>query len=124
MEFETKLVKILLEAGILAGEYQWQQDAEHIFQGLFAMRPDAEEPFIGLALTKIMANASGEAVRILRDEALRVHPDSALLQAYLALALKQAGNIHESENLARGIVAAGKDAAAVRFASAVLDEGV
>ncbi len=122
MEFDSQLGKIMLEAGILAGIYQWHEEAERIFKGLFEMKVGSEEPVIGYALTKIMANKSSEAVQILRDEALRFYPDSEMLKAFLALALKLAGNTYESEQTAQSVTATGKNQTAVRLASAVLKE--
>jgi|YelNatPaOPRAMG01_1025707.scaffolds.fasta_scaffold01323_14 Flp pilus assembly protein TadD len=122
MEFENRLVKILMELGIMAGGYHWKDEAEKIFRGLRIMRPQAEEPFVGLALMWMMAGGQEEAVKLLKDEALSLHPESEVLKAYLALALKLAGRNHESEKIAKDLASAGKNETAVRFAENLLRE--
>ncbi|BDV01957.1 hypothetical protein TDMWS_20420 [Thermodesulfomicrobium sp. WS] len=122
MEFESRLVKVLMEAGIAAGVYGWKDDAEKILQGLLSMRPNAEEPYIGLALIRIMAERHDEAVQMLRDEALPLHPESDLLRAFLALALKLSGKNHESEHIAKKVTATEKNTTAARLVSTILSE--
>jgi Flp pilus assembly protein TadD len=122
MEFDSRLVRTLMELGIIASIYQWKDDAEKIFNGLRSMRPEAEEPFIGLALMSMASGEYEETVRMLRDEALKVHPESELLKAFLALALKLSGNSHESEKIAKQIASSGKHPSAVRLATGILQE--
>ncbi|MGC8720391.1 MAG: hypothetical protein ACP5TY_10350, partial [Thermodesulforhabdaceae bacterium] len=63
-----------------------------------------------------------EAVRVLRDEALRLNPESEMLQAFLALALKLSGNSYESEKIAQNVASTGKNQSAVRLANVVLKD--
>ncbi|MEJ5301187.1 MAG: HrpB1 family type III secretion system apparatus protein [Thermodesulforhabdaceae bacterium] len=122
MEFESRLVKILMELGMMASGYHWKDDAEKIFTGLRVMRPQAEEPFIGLALMWMMAGSNDEAVQILKNEALSRHPESEVVKAYLALALKLSGRTSESEQVARELIAAGKNEKALQFVENLLKE--
>ncbi len=122
MEFESRLVRVLMEVGMVAGAYRWKSEAEKIFAALRAMRPDREEPFIGIAMTWMMDGQPDEAVRLLQKEALPHHPESELLRAYLALALKLSGRVHESETLAREVIATGKNETVIRLVTDLLRE--
>ena len=80
-------IRLLSEIGFMAASLGLAQPATRIFQGLKILRPDQPFIFIGLALAHMLVGSWSEAVYILRDEGLRIIPDSHELQLYLSLVL-------------------------------------
>lgn len=70
-----------------------------LFQSLQLLRPDSILPLIGLALNDLAAKRPEDAVRILRDEALKRHPGDAEAMAFLGLALQKAGQNAEAHKV-------------------------
>lgn len=97
MSISSELSRRLAEIGFMAGGYGLTPQSRVIFEGLQAALPDSEYPLIGLALNHINTGKPGEAVKILQDQALKKHPDSALVHAFLALALRLAGHTQAAE---------------------------
>lgn len=122
MDFDTPLVRKMMEIGMLASGHGFVEEAESIFSGLQEMRPEREEPIIGRALLKMNTGKPDEAVRILRDEAIKKNPKSDLAHAYLALALKLAGQVAEGLKVAEELSAKAENSEALRLAKAILEE--
>lgn len=70
-----------------------------LFKALQLLRPDSNLPLIGLALNDLAAKRPDDAVRILRDEALKRQPGDAEAMAFLGLALQKAGQNAESRKV-------------------------
>jgi len=122
MDFESRLASLLMELGLMASSYGWRDDAEHILAGLLAMRPHAEEPFVALALMHMMDAKYDEAVAVLREKAIPLHPQSDILHAFLALALRLDGKVSESDQIAEHVISKGKNANAIRLSETMLRE--
>ena len=122
MEIERKLLQLLMEAGNLASGYGYFPEAEIIFNGLRAVRPESEYPLIGLALAKMNARKNLEAIKVLADETLKVNPESDLAKSFLGLALKTSGLREESCTVLREVIAADRDKIAVNIARNLLAE--
>jgi len=88
-------VRRLLEIGYIAAGNGYFADAELIFRGVAAVRPESSAPAIGRAVAALNRGAAGEAVRLLEAERER-SPSDALSQAFLGLALRSAGRNAEA----------------------------
>lgn len=97
MSVRPELSQKLAEIGFMAGGYGLVPQSRIIFEGLQAALPDSEYPFIGLAMAHIHTGQAGEAVKILQEQALKQHPDSPLVRAFLALALRMSGHTQAAE---------------------------
>src|SRR5688572_26663371 len=97
MSFEVgaESLRRLLEVGYVAAGNGYFAEAEAIFRGLAAVRPDSSAPAIGRAVSALNRGMAGDAVGLLEAERKR-SPSDALVQAFLGLALRSAGRNAES----------------------------
>jgi len=98
-EVEPELLRLLLRLGYMAAWQGWQREAVAIFQAVRAARPQSELPAIGAAVLAMMAGNSELAVQMLREEALRLNPDSDYAKAHLGCALRLNGQDEEGLKL-------------------------
>lgn len=99
----------LARAGSLASFCCLDDDAQIIYDGLRAVRPDNVDVLVGLATMKINAHHPQEAIVILRDMALKLDPKHTTAKCFLGLALEDAGRHGESEQVLREVVDSGGD---------------
>lgn len=97
MALRPEMTRRLAEIGFMAGGYGLIPQSRSIFEGLQAALPESEYPLIGLALNHVHTGNPAEAVKILQDQALQRHPDSAMVRAFLGLALRLAGHAQAAE---------------------------
>jgi len=122
MDIDAKKLRLLMQVGFLAGEYGFSGDAETIFEGVRAVRPESESPLIGLAFAKMSSDQMEESIRILEEEALKLNPESDLARGFLGMALKFSGRTEECSRLMKEVVDRNRDEAAVKMARTILDE--
>lgn len=103
----SKEIRLLSEVGFMAASLGLAQPATRIFQGLKTLRPDQPFIFIGLALAHMLVGSWTEAVYILRDEGLRIIPDSHELQLYLSLVLFASQQPSQGERILSALLANG-----------------
>ena len=120
MKFEVGVdsLRRLLEIGYVAAGNGYFAEAETIFRGVAAMRPESSAPVIGRAVSALNRGMAAEAVRLLEAERQR-SPDDALVQAFLGLALRSAGRNAES-TAALAALSDSADAVAAAMAQALL----
>ncbi|CAK0781504.1 conserved hypothetical protein [Gammaproteobacteria bacterium] len=121
LEIASEWVRRVGEIGLLAAGHGEIEAAHRIFDGMVAIRPDSEYPWIGKAIAELQAGRVTEASRLLRDEALKRNPKSLEAQAFLGLALTRAGFASEAETTLRVVSAADPDQAAGQMARALLE---
>lgn len=92
-------LRLLGELGLLAASRGLHHEGELIAAALAAWRPDNAIAGIIRAIAAMSRGQNDEAVRILRDDALRAEPDSAEAQALLGLALENAGYRHAASTV-------------------------
>jgi predicted Zn-dependent protease len=117
-------MRLIAQIGFLAARENQQAPARSIFRALRVARPDSVLPFIGLAVAEIRAGHHAEAARLLRDEALPLHPDSGEIGAFLGLALVEGGRSDEARRVLQRVVESDTAPAAephVRMARKLLD---
>lgn len=119
----AETVRLLTEVGFLAAGWGMADEAMTIMAGLKELRPARGAAFVGMALAHMNTNRAGEAVRVLRDEALPAvaTEDVDMVRAFLALALKLDGRPRESAEELDRIPPDSSDALAQRMAASLRD---
>ncbi|HOB61155.1 MAG TPA: HrpB1 family type III secretion system apparatus protein [Candidatus Competibacteraceae bacterium] len=112
MNMDDDLIKLLAELGFIAGGYGLIAQTDAIVGALEALRPDSERPYLIQALARINFRDAAGAERILREQALKLNPDSAMAKAYLGLALHVQGRINERDRILEEAIASGDEEAA------------
>jgi Flp pilus assembly protein TadD len=124
LENDSQLPKLLMEIGYVATGAGFNREAVTIFEGVAALRPDSEMPWIGLAVVELNGGRPNEARRLLQNEALRRAPQNETAKSFLGLALKQAGHSAESFAILNEVADHGRDAAARAMASGLLGRNI
>ncbi|WP_417796432.1 tetratricopeptide repeat protein [Terasakiella pusilla] len=114
----TDDLKVLMEAGFLAANGGMTKQAQTIFEGVLAVRPESEYAYIGQAVTLLTSEKHDEAIKVLRDDALRINPDCLQAKMILAMTLKLAGRGSECDRVVDQLHRSG-DSAAKEFANAL-----
>ncbi|MDR3144624.1 MAG: hypothetical protein LBT64_03980 [Puniceicoccales bacterium] len=115
----TELVQLLMELGYVAVGRGLQLQAQAIFDGLAAARPNSEIPLIGLAVCKINFGDFLGASKILAEQALRINPDSGMAKCFLAMAIKEIGGKREAEELIGQVIETCEEPAAKKLAESL-----
>ncbi|CAM2009302.1 tetratricopeptide repeat protein [Acanthopleuribacter pedis] len=89
---EAEVLPLLLQAAVLGATFGFREEAKTICAKLSEIRPDSEIPWIALAYAQMSVGKHRQAVKVLEKYALPRNPDHPLTQAFLALALKLAGD--------------------------------
>ena len=119
MTVSTELVRQLMEVGYVAAGCGLSAEADRIFQGVKAVRPDSEAPVVGRAVAWMNAGKAPEAIGMLQAELQRL-PESDVLMAFLGLAMQMAGLGQASETVLKQVVESGRDPSATAMADAIL----
>ena len=121
-EFERSFLQLMMEIGFLAAGYGYFQEADVIFEGLKELCQESSSPSIGLAFSKMCRNEFDDAINILENEAKKSPDNKDLIEAYLALALRLAGQSKRAKTIAQNLVEKGNQEAAINMAKAILEE--
>jgi predicted Zn-dependent protease len=124
MQIDDDTVKLLAEIALMAGGYGMTARADAIVVGLEQARPDNERPHLLRAITRLNAKDTATAERILREQALRVNPNSAMSKAFLGIALHMQGRTNERDRVLNEVIAADDDEEAVKIARDLLGNSV
>jgi hypothetical protein len=117
---DSRLVQLLTEIGLMGAGHGCIAESEAIFEALMAVRPESELPVVGAAMARLGAGQPEEAVRLLRDKALKINPASDDARSMLGLALRLAGRSAESQAVLRELAETGSDPRAVSLARSLL----
>lgn len=96
-------LRLLTQIGLLAATSAYAVPAIRLFEGLRKVRPEQDFFLIGLAVARLAIGAFQDAVRILRDEGLRIFPESKTIRVYLSLALFLSKQPNEAQRLLSAI---------------------
>jgi predicted Zn-dependent protease len=124
MQIDDDTVKLLAEIALMAGGYGMTSRADTIVVGLEQARPNNERPHLLRAITRLNAKDTATAERILREQALRVNPNSAMSKAFLGIALHMQGRTNERDRVLNEVIAADDDEEAVKIARDLLGNSV
>jgi tetratricopeptide (TPR) repeat protein len=116
------LPKLLIMSGFIAVSLNFLDAAEMIFEALKKFRPENEYPFIGLAYVHLNKGAYALAIEMLRDQALKINPQSDLARAFLALSYTFSKKYEEMKQLTSEIIENNDDQNAIAIARALLSE--
>ncbi|MCP3877878.1 MAG: hypothetical protein GY701_05715 [Sulfitobacter sp.] len=121
MKLEDDQVKLLAELAFVAGGYGMLAQSDAITAGLEKARPDSERPHIIRAVARLNLQDIAGAERILRDEALKINPDSGMAKAHLGLALHMDGRKGERDRVLNEVISAADDEDAVALAKQLVN---
>lgn len=96
---DSAVVELLAEVAFIAGDSGMIEQVDSICEGLQAMRPDSEQPFIIQAYARLGARDALAAEKIIREKALPIAPNSEEALSMLGLALHMAGKRRERDEL-------------------------
>ena len=119
MQPSTDNVQRLMEVGFVAVGNGLLVDAETIFFGVQAVRPDSELPLIGRAFLLMNSKLFGDAIQLLRL-AVEKNPDSDFAVSFLGAALKMSGHNHAGNEVLQQVLDEGNHVEAVNFAQALM----
>jgi hypothetical protein len=122
MDIAPTTLRDMASLGFLAATQGRAHDAERIFQGLAAIRPEHEATLLGLALVRLNTGHHQEALEILQDKAGPLHPDSENLRCFTALALHRVSRTDEARAMLEQVRDTGKDPVAMRLAENLMQD--
>lgn len=105
-----------MEIAFVAAGNGLTSDAETIFAGIQAVRPESELPIIGRAIIKMNSGQLQDSIHLLR-EALLHNPDSDLGLSFLGVALQLSGHNHAAAEAFSQVADAGITTEAVELAT-------
>jgi hypothetical protein len=97
LDIESELVRLLMRIGYQGAWNGLYKDALSVFEGVGAVRPDSEIPFIGAAAVAMLSGNYDVAVQVLNQGALARNPDSDLALAHLGCAKRMQGSDDEGK---------------------------
>lgn len=121
MEPSTESVQRLMEIGFIAAGNGLLADAEAIFQGVQAARPESELPLVGRAFIRMNARQHRDAALLLQ-QAMEKNPDSDLAMSFLGAALQMSGMNQASRDVLQQVIAENGNEQAVELAKALLEK--
>jgi Flp pilus assembly protein TadD len=95
----------LARTGSLASFFGFVEHAQTIFTGIGGVRPSNLDVLINLAITKINAGYTTEAIEILQNQVLNVEPENWTAKCFLGLALKQVDHNHQGNKILQEVIA-------------------
>jgi hypothetical protein len=110
METPAELVRLLMRLGYWSVWHGLYPEAATLFNGARAARPQSELPVLGMAVLAMVMHQPDAAVRLLRETALPLNPQSELVQAHVGCALRLAGQESEGLDLLTDLSRRGDDA--------------
>jgi predicted Zn-dependent protease len=99
LPLDRDAMRLVADIGFMGAQTGQLAASRALFDALRTLRPDSTLPFIGIAVAELTSDRAEHAVRILRDEGLKQHPDDPELLAFLGMALQSAGNNIEARKV-------------------------
>jgi tetratricopeptide (TPR) repeat protein len=116
------LLQILTEIGYVAAGCGLSRQAESIFTGIIAVRPNSEFSWISYAIAKISMGHLSEAFEMLTKRALVLNPKNDLAKAFLGLILSRVGSHKISEQFLNQVIDENQTPEAVQLAKEILNK--
>jgi hypothetical protein len=121
-EVPTEMVRLLLNIAYVGAGSGRKQDTENIFEGIIAVRPTQELPFIAYSFIRMVFGEYNEASHLLIEKALKINPKSEMAQAFYGLLLYQVGRRGESDIVLNNIMNNMEDKDAYLLAESIIKE--
>lgn len=109
-----------MEIGFVAAGNGLYREAEQIFIGIEAVRPESELPLVGRAFIRMNAGKPQSAIPLLK-ESLEINPDSDMALCFLGIASKLAGMSQASVEVFEQVIQANQTPEAIDLAQAMLE---
>lgn len=119
---QSEMVQLLMDIGYVATGRGFQSQANDIFNGIIAARPNSELPLIGLAVNKLNFGNFVEAAKILSERALVINPDNGTAKCFLAMAVRSLGGNAEAQQLLEEVVNNDTDTVSQELAKGLLQQ--
>lgn len=119
LSIDSELVRLLMRTGYLAAWNGFYKEAVSIFDGVAAVRPESEQPYIGGATVALLSGDAQLAATIV-DRALVDHPDHPMLLAHKGCILRVLNHEEAGQALLQQVIDSAKDENAVQLASNVI----
>jgi len=113
-------VRLLTELGFCSIGRGLRKEARLIFSGLMRIRPHRAFPYVGMAMLHLATRRFDEAIAVLQAADAVVPAERAEINAYLGLALHQAGRGRESREALEAAARAVPASEGVEFARQML----
>lgn len=117
-----EVLPLLLEAACLGAAFGFRDEAALICRRLNEIRPNSESPWIALAYAQMSVGKHRQAVKVLEKYALPCQPEHPLTLAFLALALKLAGDPGRARVTCERVLVCQETGPAADMARALRDE--
>lgn len=121
MDIDIKLLRLLLDIGILATDEGKLDSAEAIFIGISKFKTNSAYPFIGLSKVAMCKGNHKKAIKILEEAPHQNSEEKEICNCYLGTFLKIAGYSERARNLLEKIKTHGTSDIAVKFACEALE---
>ena len=112
---ESDEVRMLVDLGFVAVTRGLDKQAQAIFEGVRAVRPNEDAAYIGQALLLIQQNNLSGAVKILRSR-----PPSDGIRLFLGMSLLRLGDISDAMDVLQDVVKTAREPAMVEMAKVLL----
>lgn len=113
-------IRLLMEVGMVLAGSGKTEPARRVFEALALIRPQRAFPHVGHAMALLNAGRAEDACRLLREAEAQVVDERPTVQAFLGLALQQAGRSAESQRLLEAAAQADPSIDGVGMARAML----
>jgi hypothetical protein len=105
MEIKGDLLGKLVRTGSLASFFGLGEHAQTIFTGIRVVRPSNLDVLTSLAITKMNAGCTAEAIEIFQNQVLKNEPRNWTAKCFLGLALKQINHNHQGDKVLHEVIA-------------------
>jgi predicted Zn-dependent protease len=119
----AEMLRLLADIGYVATGSGKKKNAEVIFGGLIAARPQNELLYVAYAFMQMAFGEYTEASKLLIEKALKINPASETVKAFYGMLLYRVGRRGEGYIVLNQLKENGKDANAVALAECIIKEG-
>lgn len=119
---QSEMVQLLMDIGYVATGRGFQSQANDIFNGIIAARPNSELPLIGLAVNNLNFGNFIEAAKILSERALVINPYNGTAKCFLAMAVRSLGGKAEAQQLLEEVANNNTDTVSQELAKGLLQQ--
>ncbi|MDR0418425.1 MAG: hypothetical protein LBH08_03265 [Puniceicoccales bacterium] len=119
----AEMLRLLVNIGYVATGSGKRKNAEIIFEGVIAARPQNELLYVAYAFMRMVFGEYTEASKLLMEKALKINPESEIAKAFYGMLLYQVKQRGESYTILNQIKENGKDMDAIALAECIIKEG-
>ena len=119
---DDEMLDLLYDVAVLGLCRSYFTQTSVILMGYLAVRPKTERARIGMGLLALAVPDYELAVELLRDDLLKLHPNSQFGKAFLGLAYKALKKNDEAKECFQAVINANKEPTAVELSKAALGQ--